>query len=168
MLINIIVTGILKNQVRESSKQGIQADWSTPIHHFKWWISRFRDAYRTHKTSEMELIVILINCFRPLYNVTKSSVLVVGVLDLPLHFIITIIIVIILTIIINIIFMTVIITRIFDSLLFLWGKLTVWFCFLRFLHLSYPDRRDHHLVLTHCLNIIIWHHLLMVKWRQRA
>ena len=38
----LLVQLFLRNQVGESSKQGIQAAWSTPIHHVKWWISRFR------------------------------------------------------------------------------------------------------------------------------
>ena len=35
MLINITVKLLLKNQVGESSKQGIQVAWSTAIHHAK-------------------------------------------------------------------------------------------------------------------------------------
>ena len=68
----------------------------------------------------MELFVILVNGFQTLHNVTKSLVLVVdGVQDLSLHFIIVIIIIIIITIIIIIIiikniFVTFIITRIFE------------------------------------------------------
>ena len=67
-----------------------------------------------------------ISGFWPLYNVTGSPVLVVmRVLDLPLHFIViiidNIIIIIIITVIINIIFITFIITRLFEQeqLLFL-------------------------------------------------
>ena len=44
----------LRNQVGQSSKQGIQEGWSTPIHHVKWWISRFRGTCRTHAASEVE------------------------------------------------------------------------------------------------------------------
>ena len=92
----------------------------------------------------MELFLILLKGFRPLYNVKRRSVLVaVGVLYLPLHFIIVItiiiiIIIIIITFIINTIAIIFIITSILikNSLLFLWGKLTVWFCFFPFLHLS--------------------------------
>ena len=68
----------------------------------------------------MELFVILVNGFQTLHNVTKSLVLVVdGVQDLSLHFIIVIIIIIITIIIIIIIiikniFVTFIITRIFE------------------------------------------------------
>ena len=68
----------------------------------------------------MELFGILVNGFQTLHNVTKSSVLVVdGVQDLSLHFIIVIIIIIITIIIIIIIiikniFVTFIITRIFE------------------------------------------------------
>ena len=49
----------LRSQVGESSKQGIQATWSTPIHQVRWWISRSRGAYKTHAVSEFELFVIL-------------------------------------------------------------------------------------------------------------
>ena len=65
----------------------------------------------------MELFVILVNGFQTLHNVTKSLVLVVdGVQDLSLHFIIVIIIIItiIIIIIIKNIFVTFIITRIFE------------------------------------------------------
>ena len=128
----------LRNQVGESSKQGIQAVWSTLIHHFKWLITRFRGVYRTLTLSERELFLILLKGPRPLYNVTRSSVLVA----LPLYFIIIVIIVVItitFTFIINIIFIIVIITRIFikSSLLFLWVSWPIiWFCFFQFLHLS--------------------------------
>ena len=64
----------------------------------------------------------------------KELVLVVvGVLYLPLHFIIAVVIIIIviitITFIVNIIFIIFIIIRIFikSILLFLWGKFTVWF-----------------------------------------
>ena len=73
----------------------------------------------------------------------KELVLVVvGVLYLPLHFIIAVVIIIIviitITFIVNIIFIIFIIIRIFikSILLFLWGKLIVCFCFFQFLHLS--------------------------------
>lgn len=68
--------------------------------------------------------MILVNGFRPLYNVTRSSVLVVvGVLDLLLHFILIVFLIIIFvvdTIIISIIIVTFVITRILNrnSLLF--------------------------------------------------
>ena len=78
----------LRNHVGKNSKQEIQVAWSTLIHHVKWWISYFRGAYRTHTTSEMELFVILVCGFQQIY-VTESLVLVlVGILDVPLHFII--------------------------------------------------------------------------------
>ena len=64
---------LLRNQVVECSKQGIQAAWSTPIHHVKWWISRFRGACRAYAASKVELFVILA-AFGPLY-VTESSIL---------------------------------------------------------------------------------------------
>ena len=109
----------LRNKVGESSKQGIQEAWPTPIHHVKWWIhhvkwwiSRFRDIYRALKVSEAGLFLILLKSLRPLCNVIRSSVLVaVGVLPLPLHFIIIVIITVIvvcyclyITFIVNIIF----------------------------------------------------------------
>ena len=131
----------LRNQVGQSSKQGIQTVWSTPIHHFKWLISRFRGVYRTLTSSERELFLILLKGPLPLYNVTRGSVLVA----LPLHFIIIVIIIVVITItftfIINIIIIIVfiIIIRIFikSSLLFLWVSWPiVWFCFFQFLHLS--------------------------------
>ena len=112
-LLTLPLQVFLRNQVGQSSKQRIQEAWSTTIHHIKWCISRFRGAYRTHATSEVEFFVILVNGFQPLYNVTGCSVLlVVKILDLPRHFII---IVIIITIIINIIFITFIITKIFEQ-----------------------------------------------------
>ena len=79
----------LRNQVEESSKQGIQAAWSTPIHHLKWWISRFRGAYRTHAASKVELFVILVAF--GLLCVTESPVL--RVLHVFRRFIIIIIII---------------------------------------------------------------------------
>ena len=97
----------LRNKVRESSKQGILATWSTPIHHVKWWISCFRGIYRTLVVSEAGLFLILLKSLRPLCNVTRSSMLVVvGVLYLPLHFhiIVTIIVVVVCYCIINITF----------------------------------------------------------------
>ena len=83
----------LRKQVGETPKQGFKAAWSTPIHHVNWWISRFRGIYRALAASEAGLFLILLKGLRPLCNVTRSSVLVaVGVLYLPLHFIIIIII----------------------------------------------------------------------------
>ena len=128
--INITVTGILeKSWVGKSCKPGIQATWFTPILYVKCWISRFRGAYRNHVTYLVELFVILVNSFRPLYSLTGNSVLVVvSVLDLSLYFIIFVIIII--TIIINIIFITFIINMIFEQEQF---KFTVWLCFIWFL-----------------------------------
>ena len=122
--------------VGESSKQGIQVAWSTPIHHITRWRSPFRGVYRTLTASEGELFLTLLKGFWSLCYVTRSfALVVVGVLYLPLHFIIFVIII---TFIANIFFIIFIITRIFikSSLLFLWGKLTVWFCFFHFIHLS--------------------------------
>ena len=56
----------LRNQVGESSKQGIQAGWSTPIYHVKWWKSRFRGAFRTHTASELSVILVAVVCYREL------------------------------------------------------------------------------------------------------
>ena len=146
-LLTLLLWVFLRNQVQESSKQGTQAASSAPIHHIKWWISRFRGAYRTHSASEMELFVMLVS-FGLLY-VTESLVLgAVRVLHVFRHFIIIIvifiiiiIIIVVITIIINIIFITFIIIRLLEfliknSLLFLWGKLKVYVCFLQFLHVS--------------------------------
>ena len=143
----------------ESSKQGIQAAWSNPIHHIKWWISRFRGVYRSLTASGGSSFYCYLKAF---YHsvMSQGAVLlaVVGILYLPLNFIIIVIIIVIITIIfiVNIIFIIFIIIRIFitSSLPFLWGKLTVWFCFFQFLHLSEPDPHDHHLVLTQYLDII--------------
>ena len=91
----------LGNQVGESSKQGIQTAWSTPIHHVKWWISRFRGIYRALAASETGLCLILLKDLRPWCNVTRSSLLAaVGVLYLALHLIIIVIIIIIVVVII--------------------------------------------------------------------
>ena len=137
ILINITSRVILEKSRGggESSKQGIQVAWSTPIHHVKWWISRFRGIYRVLAASEGELFLISLNGFWPLCYVTRSLVLVVaGVLYLPLHFIIiniaiiiiiiNIIIVIIIISFVNFIFILSVIIRTFIkiSLLFLWGK----------------------------------------------
>ena len=132
----------LRNQLGESSKQGIEVAWCTPIHHVKWWISRFRGVCRTYAASEVELFVILV-ALRPL-NVTESSIFyAVRVLNVFHHFIIIIIIivVVVITVIINIILITFIFIRslgfsIKTSLMFLWGKLKVYVCFPQFLYVS--------------------------------
>ena len=70
-------------------------------------------------------------------------------------------------IITNIIFITFFIIRISEQ-----EQFTVLYevsCFLFpsivfLFHVFWPDPHDHHLVLTHCLDIIIWHHLIMVSW----
>ena len=141
ILINITGRVILE----KSSGEEFQAS-STPIHHVKWWINRFKVMYRALAASEVGLFFILLKGLEPLCNVTRSSVLVaVGVLYLPLHCINYCYFywrcyhcIINITFIVNIIFIISIIVRIFikSSLLFLWGKLTVWFCFFQFLHLS--------------------------------
>ena len=91
----------LRNQVRQSSKQIIQATLSSPIHHVKWSISRFRGIYRALTASEARFLLILLKGLQPLYNVPRSSVLVaVGVLYLPLHFIIIAIIIIVFVVVV--------------------------------------------------------------------
>ena len=55
----------LRNLVGESFKQGIQAAWSTPIHHVKWWISRFRGIYRALAALETWIFLILLKGLRP-------------------------------------------------------------------------------------------------------
>ena len=68
-------------------KQGIQVSWPIPIH--QWWISRVRRIYRTLTAFEMELFLIFVKDFRPLYTVRRSSLLVdMGSLYLLLYFII--------------------------------------------------------------------------------
>ena len=81
-----------------------------------------RGTYRTHATFGVELFVILVNSFQPVY-VTGRWALVLGVLDLLLHFIIVIINNI--TIVIDIIFVTFIITRISEQEQFIvkWCKI---------------------------------------------
>ena len=138
----------LRNQVGQSSKQGIQAPWSTPINYLKRLIGRFRGACRTNAVSEVELFVLLAT-FRLLY-VTESSVLG-AVRDLHVFrhsIIITVIIIIIIIIIILIIVVFTIIVNITfiiigllgflikNSFLFLQGKLKVYVCFHQFLHVS--------------------------------
>ena len=110
----------LRNQVGESSKKGIQAAWSTPIHHVKWWISRFRGIYRALAASEVGLFLILLKGLRPLCNVTRSSVLVaVGVLYLPLHFIIIVIVVVVVIIVLLVLLLLLISFLLFQLLEFL-------------------------------------------------
>ena len=112
----------LRNQVGESSKQGIQAAWSTPIHHVKWWISRFRGTYRALAASEAGLFLILLKDLRPLCNVTRSSVLVaVVVLYLLLHFIIIVIIIVVVVIVLLILLLLLISFLLFQLLEFLSG-----------------------------------------------
>ena len=108
----------LRNQVGESSKQRIQLAWSTPIHHVKWWISHFRGIYRALTTSEVDLFLILLKGYRPFCNVTRSSALVaVGVLYLPLHFIIIIIIFVVAIIVLLILLLLLISFLLFQLLL---------------------------------------------------
>ena len=79
--------------------------------------------------------MILFNGFRSLYNVTGSSVLIVGVLNLPLDFIIfiviniiiftIIIIIIIINIIINIIIITIIVIIIIGLMKLLYKTIAI-------------------------------------------
>ena len=67
-------------------------------------------------------------------------IIIIIVIIIVIIIIIIIIIIVVITIIINIIFITFIIIRLLEfliknSLLFLWGKLKVYVCFLQFLHL---------------------------------
>ena len=130
----------LRNQVGESSKEGIQTAWSTLIYHINSWISRFRGVCRSLTASEGKLFLILLKNFQSLFNITRSFVLVVvDILYLPLHFIIVVVIIVIMiTFFVNMIAIIFIVIIIFikSSLMFLWAKLTVWFCFFQFLHLS--------------------------------
>ena len=88
----------MRNQEGQSPKQGIQATWSVLIHLVKWWISCFRVLHRTHAASRVDLFLMLVSGFWPLYNVTRRSVwIAVSVPDLLLHFTIIIIIIIIIT-----------------------------------------------------------------------
>ena len=115
----LLVQLFLRNQVPESSKQGIQATWSTLIHHVKWWISHFRGIYRALTASEAGLFLILLKGLRPLCNATRSSVLVaVGVLYLPLHFIIIVIIIIIAVVVVVIIVLLILLLLLISFLLF--------------------------------------------------
>ena len=109
----------LRNHVGESSKQ---AAWSTPIHNVKWWISRFRGIYRALAESEVGLFLILLKDLRTLCNVTRSSVLVaVGVLYLPLHFIVIVIIFVVVIIVLLILLLLLISFLLFQLLSeFLW------------------------------------------------
>ena len=171
LLLLLLSQLFLRKQVGESSKQGIQVAWSSPINHVKWSISRFRGVYRDLTVSGGSSFWYYLKAFDHSVMSQRAPLLVVvSVLYLPLHFIIIVIIIVVIaiTFIANVIFIIFIIIRFFitSSLLFLWGKSTVWFCFFEFLHLSQPDPSDHHTVLTHYLHTIIGHHLIMVTWRK--
>ena len=106
------------------------------------WISRFRGVYRDLTAYGGISFWYYLKNFSHSVMSQRAPLLVAvgGILYLPLHFIVIAIIIVIITItfIFNIIFIIFIIIRIFitSSLLFLWGKLTVWFCFFQFLYLS--------------------------------
>ena len=118
ILINITGTVILEKKVRESSKQGIQAAWSTPIHHLKWRISRFRGIYRTLAASEAGLFLILLKGLQPLCDVTRRSVLVpVDLQYRPLHFIIVVMIIAVVMIVLLTLFLLLISFLLFQLLL---------------------------------------------------
>ena len=81
-------------------------------------MSRFRGIYRALAASEAGLFLILLKGLRPLCNVTRSSVLVaVGVLYLPLHFIIIVIIVVAVIIVLLILLLLLISFLLFQLLL---------------------------------------------------
>ena len=108
----------LRKKVRESSKQGIQAAWSTPIHHLKWRISRFRGIYRTLAASEAGLFLILLKGLQPLCDVTRRSVLVpVDLQYRPLHFIIVVMIIAVVMIVLLTLFLLLISFLLFQLLL---------------------------------------------------
>ena len=98
----------------------------------------FQSVYKTLKASQVVLFLILLKGFQPLYNVIRSSVwIVVGVSYLPLHFIMSvIIIIIIITFIVNIIFIICIITRIFiKNYYYRFYELSLVFGFVSFYYL---------------------------------
>ena len=166
----------LRNQVGEGSKQGIQAAWSTPNHHVKWWRSFFWGICRASQHLRgcsfwyyfrdvghyvmsqgapcwflwvfyiylciLLLLLLLLSLF---FIIIVVVVAIMMMMMMMIIIIIIIIIIIVITVIIinitfivNIIFIISIIIKIFikSNLLFLWGKLTVLFCFFWFLNLS--------------------------------
>ena len=76
MLINITITGILERSNGREFQIWNSSGMVYHIHLVKWWISRFRGAYKTPTASEIELFLILVKGFQSLYNVTRSLVLV--------------------------------------------------------------------------------------------
>ena len=142
-LLILLLWVFLRNQMGESSKQGIQVAWYTPIYHVKWWISRFRGAFRTHAASE---VVLLGRCMsqRDRYWVLWQSYMCFVILSLLLLLLILLLLSLLLSLLLlisDIIFITFIIIRLLgflikNSLVFLWGKLKAFFCFLQFLHVS--------------------------------
>ena len=122
----------LRNQVGESSKQGIQAAWSTPIYHVMWWISHFRGIYRALRASQGSSFWYYLKAFGH-YVMSQGApcwLLLVFYICPCILFVI-----VITTFIVNIIFLIFIRIFIKTSVLFLCGKWTVWFCFFQFLHL---------------------------------
>ena len=75
MLINITITGILERSNGREFQIWNSSGMVYHIHLVKWWISRFRGAYKTPTASEIELFLILVKGFQSLYNVTRSLVL---------------------------------------------------------------------------------------------
>ena len=74
-------------------------------------------------------------------HVFRHFIIIIVIIIIINIIIIIIIVVVVTTIIINIIFITFTITRLLwflnkNSLVFLWGKLKVYICFLQFLHVS--------------------------------
>ena len=76
MLINITITGFLERSNGREFQIWNSSGMVYHIHLVKWWISRFRGAYKTPTASEIELFLILVKGFQSLYNVTRSLVLV--------------------------------------------------------------------------------------------
>ena len=76
MLITITITGILERSNGREFQIWNSTGMVYHIHLVKWWISRFRGAYKTPTASEIELFLILAKGFQSLYNVTRSLVLV--------------------------------------------------------------------------------------------
>ena len=110
IIVIIIIIIIIITVILEKPKQGIPAAWS------KWWISRFRVVYRDFTASVGSSSRYYLKAFGHFVISQEAPLLVVvGVLYLPLHFIIIVIIIVIITItfIVNIVFIIFIIIRIF-------------------------------------------------------
>ena len=67
IFINFTIRGVLEKSSRRDFKEVKELKW----HDLPLFI-HFRGAYRTHAASEVELFVILVSGFWPLYNVTGN------------------------------------------------------------------------------------------------